>query len=297
VTINATGSTTGTPRTIGINGWGAGNAARYTFGDPWNALQNAFGDRMQLTAYWGIEIFGNTGTASALPYASGAAGDASLNVLGTRTAAPVLIVTGAAGQTGNLQEWGNSAGTVLTYINSSGAINLNGSTSGTVTIQPQATAGTYNFNLPTDAGNSGDVLISGGGGANAMTWENPSTGFTGNSRGTIAGGLTRYSPITGTINPVAGETAAYTRNLVWRSGTIKKLYVEVSGNPGAFNNVITIMKNGVATGVTVTLNGVTTGSDLTNTSTVAAGDEIGVRIVTAGGANSVYWSWAVEFSY
>lgn len=51
-----------------------------------------------------------------------------------------------------------------------GTLSFTGSTSGTVTIQPQATAGTYNFNLPTTAGSAGQVLTSQGGGASAMTW-------------------------------------------------------------------------------------------------------------------------------
>lgn len=56
-----------------------------------------------------------------------------------------------------------------------GKLALSGNTSGTITIQPQAAAGTYNFNLPTTAGSSGDFLISGGGGSTAMTWSNPFT--------------------------------------------------------------------------------------------------------------------------
>jgi energy-converting hydrogenase Eha subunit A len=54
-----------------------------------------------------------------------------------------------------------------------GEIRLLGDTSGTVTILPQTSAGTYNFNLPTTAGSSGDVLTSGGGGGSAMTWTAP----------------------------------------------------------------------------------------------------------------------------
>jgi hypothetical protein len=45
-----------------------------------------------------------------------------------------------------------------------------GSTSGKVTIQPQAPAGTYNFNLPTTAGTSGQALVSGDGSSTAMSW-------------------------------------------------------------------------------------------------------------------------------
>lgn len=45
-----------------------------------------------------------------------------------------------------------------------------GSSSGNITIRPQAAAGTYNFNFPTSAGSAGQVMTSQGGGATAMTW-------------------------------------------------------------------------------------------------------------------------------
>lgn len=60
--------------------------------------------------------------------------------------------------------------TVGVTSTTTGTLGLSGGTSGKVTIQPQAAAGTYNFNLPTTAGSAGQVLISGGGGASAMTW-------------------------------------------------------------------------------------------------------------------------------
>ncbi len=60
------------------------------------------------------------------------------------------------------------AGTTL------GSIALSGNTSGAVTIKPQAAAGTYNFNIPTLPGSSGEVLTSGGGGATPMTWTSAS---------------------------------------------------------------------------------------------------------------------------
>lgn len=51
-----------------------------------------------------------------------------------------------------------------------GTLGFVGTSSGTITIQPQASAGTYNFNLPTTAGSSGNVMTSAGGGSSAMTW-------------------------------------------------------------------------------------------------------------------------------
>jgi hypothetical protein len=51
-----------------------------------------------------------------------------------------------------------------------GTLTVSGNTSGTITIQPQAAAGTYNFNLPITAGTLGQPMLSGGGGAAAMSW-------------------------------------------------------------------------------------------------------------------------------
>jgi len=56
-----------------------------------------------------------------------------------------------------------------------GTIGLAGNTSGIVTIKPQAAAGTYNFNLPTTAGSSGQFLTSAGGVGSPMTWTTPSS--------------------------------------------------------------------------------------------------------------------------
>lgn len=47
-----------------------------------------------------------------------------------------------------------------------------GSSSGIITLQPQAAAGTYNWNWPITAGTSGYVLTSAGGGSSPMTWTN-----------------------------------------------------------------------------------------------------------------------------
>lgn len=56
-----------------------------------------------------------------------------------------------------------------------GSFTLEGNTSGVVTVQPQAAAGTYNFNLPTTAGTSGQFLTSGGGSSSPMTWTTSAT--------------------------------------------------------------------------------------------------------------------------
>lgn len=59
--------------------------------------------------------------------------------------------------------------TISGNITAATSLVLNGTTSGAVTVGVQASAGTYNFELPTTAGTSGQVLTSQGG-ASAMIW-------------------------------------------------------------------------------------------------------------------------------
>ena len=79
------------------------------------------------------------GTSNAAQQIVGADGSVSFV---TPTASTVgLIVKGAASQTANLQEWQNSAGTVLASIASSGYITVPGIVSGSQGIQSQASVG------------------------------------------------------------------------------------------------------------------------------------------------------------
>jgi hypothetical protein len=92
-----------------------------------------------------------------------------------------------------------NAGATFTYLNTgynatqvAHNFSATGATSGTVSILPQAAAGTYNFNLPTTAGTSTYVLTSAGGGSSPMTWTNPTSlganTLTGDVTGTNSGG-------------------------------------------------------------------------------------------------------------
>lgn len=80
--------------------------------------------------------------------------------------------SGALGASANLT-WVSPALTIGVAGSTTGQLKLTGSTSGTITIQGQAAAGTFNWNLPTGAGTSGDLLTSGGGTTNPMTWTTP----------------------------------------------------------------------------------------------------------------------------
>jgi hypothetical protein len=147
VHISATGSgrsdigSPNPPREIGITNWADGNGARFTFGDAWNALQNAYNYRMQITSYHGMEIVGNRRDNSGLAFVVGAATDPALSVIGTTLAAPVLAVTAPNLQTGNLQEW-KVNGTTLASVSSSGAINLKAGTAAAGGAPIKFTSGT-----------------------------------------------------------------------------------------------------------------------------------------------------------
>lgn len=79
----------------------------------------------------------------------------------------------ACGNNGSASALPSAARTIALGANgtAAGILKLRGSATGEVTLQPGGTgAGTYNFNLPTSAGSSGQPLLSGGGGSTAMSF-------------------------------------------------------------------------------------------------------------------------------
>jgi hypothetical protein len=158
--LSVTGSSTASPRTIGMSNFNTGTAAKFQFGDPLNSIQVSHGGRMSMQSYWGIEIYGGrqNGTTP-LGFTSGATTDASLLVGGTVVANPVLVAMGANGQTGDLQQWRNNAGTVLSYVNSAGVIGaseVNSFNTGTTTTAAA------NIRLTNNNGNGGGLALFGG---------------------------------------------------------------------------------------------------------------------------------------
>lgn len=148
----------------------------------------------------------------------------------------------------------------------------------------------------TTAGTSTQVLKSGGASADPAWTDGGTMMFTGNSGNAVVNNTTRYFPINGGVAGNATDSSAGTRNLVSRSGTLKNLYVILSGAIGSGKTgTVTVFKNGSSTSLAVTLN--TTGtsfSDTADTFTVVAGDEVGIQVTTTG---NVKFSWACDFTY
>jgi hypothetical protein len=123
LSVSATGSSTATPRILGITDLTTGTSARLQFGDYANNLQTRNGGRLQLNAYWGIDIRGNGQFVSAPSFTAGAATDPGVSIFNSQASAIGAVIRGAASQSANLQEWQNSAGTAIASISSAGQFN------------------------------------------------------------------------------------------------------------------------------------------------------------------------------
>jgi len=215
-----------------------------------------------------------TYSGTALPVANGGTGSVTSTGSGSVVLAntPTLITPNLGAATGvSINLTGN--------INSN-TISLSGITSGIITIQPQAIAGTYNFNLPVSAGTSGQVLTSQGGNTNAMTWSTVGSGTVTSVSATVPSFLSiTGSPITnsgtlaitysGTALPVAnGGTGSVTST---GSGS-----VVLANTPTLITPVL-----GSATGVSISLTGQYTSTVSTGTAPLVVSSSTNVANLNA----------------
>jgi hypothetical protein len=119
LSISTDGSSQATPRVGAFVNLSSGEAARFQFGDSSNAFQLGYGTRMQLYSYWGMELRGSRQTSEPA-FVAGDASDPGVSIINTVAAVQALVVKGASSQSANLQEWQNSAGTVLASISAAG---------------------------------------------------------------------------------------------------------------------------------------------------------------------------------
>jgi hypothetical protein len=169
-----------------------------------------------------------TYTQYALPVGTGSAGLSSLSVGATGT---ILKGTSAANPS-------FTATPVLGAVGTTGTLGLSGTTSGVVTIQPQSAAGTYNFNLPTSAGSSGQPLLSGGGAAAAMTFGTLSTSY---------GGTGQTSVIT---SPTATTYAGWDANKAMNAAALIPLCTSTATAAGTTTLVVGSNQCEIFTGTT-----------------------------------------------
>lgn len=171
-------------------------------------------------------------------------GTSSVNVLGVGASGTLLTGVAGADPAFSSTPTLGVTGSVL------GTLTFSGSSSGAVTVAPQAAAGTYNFNLPITAGTAGQPLLSGGGGASPMAFGTLSVP----GGGTGATSFTAYAVLCG------GTTSTGQLQSVASVGTTGQALL--SNGPGAlptFQDAATAIGQALSktddTNVTLTLGG------------------------------------------
>ncbi len=137
------------------------------------------------------------------------------NIIDSGLTASQAVVTDGSKQLASLGYATASTATTLAERDASGylaskGLTVDGSSSGTVSILPQAAAGTFNFNLPTSAGTAGQPLLSGGGGSNPHTYGTLGVGAggSGNTTFTAYSVLCAGTTSTGAFQNVSGLGSA-----------------------------------------------------------------------------------------
>jgi hypothetical protein len=149
--------------------------------------------------------------------------------------------------------------------------NLTGSSSGVITFQTQAVTGTYNFNLPTFSGTAGQVLTSGGGLTNPMTWVTPAA-------------LTISARI-GSSGYMLNSASAFTLTASGATSTISSTTLTVGGSvTGAFTIGMKLTGTGVSSGTYIIEFGTGTGG--TGTYTVNISQTVASTEITGTYVNS-----------
>lgn len=127
-----------------------------------------------------------------------------------------------------------------------------GATSGAVSILPQAAAGTYNFNLPTSAGTTGQPLLSGGGGAGAQTYGTLGIGGGGTGAASLTGSRCLQTNAGGTAIEVAAAVCGTGAGTVTGTGTAGLMPIWSTTTALGDSNAFPILvANEGATGTTV----------------------------------------------
>lgn len=133
-------------RQILFRGTAGGAGGRFRIGSDGGdiAWQGGGGQTLQMASYWGIQLIGNRGVGGAPGFVGGAANDPTVNVIGTRTTAPLLATTPPAAFTSNQQEWRSSAGAALSIVDASGNLGVGATAALTAKLQINAASTTGN---------------------------------------------------------------------------------------------------------------------------------------------------------
>lgn len=226
-------------------------------------------------------------TSTGSSFVNGHSGTSSTNVAAKFSAVNAnnnyaIVVPAGQGTVGI----GNSIPVALLTLGTagttSGSFSSAGSSSGVITFNPQAAAGTFNWNWPITSGSSGNLLASGGGGASPMTW------YTTTGSGTVVPLQTSPSFVTSVIGGSsfdAFNTVSTTLNIGGAATTFT-----LGGTPTTALTA-NIFANATATATTKTVNFATGGAAGSTTnvniaSVIGGTTALNSPIITIGGGTT-----------
>lgn len=123
--VDATGSSQGSPRVLGLVNLGTGTAAAFQFGDSSSRLFVANGSNMSLASYWGIDLYGaRLGVTPPINSGSGSYNTSIWDLSGSTVPLRLQANTGVT-KTSNYFEVRNASNTLITSIDSAGSISAN----------------------------------------------------------------------------------------------------------------------------------------------------------------------------
>lgn len=279
---------------------GAGNAVRLGIGSTSNVLRVVGG-----VPNWGtVNLASANAVSGNLTVANGGTGNSTHTIHGVLLGQGTSVISSLVGPEGTVLT-GQGASADPSFLStvalgkagtSQGSLSLSGSTSGTVSMLVQNAAGTYNFNLPTTAGTSGQPLLSGGGGATAMSFGTLGIGAGGTGQTTASAAFNALSPLT-----TKGDTLIYSttndRQAVpgdygmlvpdtnqtngWRSSDYKSF---MNGKPGKNYVQYADFETGVTTGWSLGTVGTLTNGLPTGTPTFGSGasGNLSISVVSSG---------------
>lgn len=105
--------------------------------------QGGGGYMLQMGSFWGMRFYGNQAAAGYPTFVAGSIADPTVNIIVTRTGSPGVAITASSGMTADQQQWRNSAGAVLSVVNSGGNFGIGVTTAGSskLRINSSATSG------------------------------------------------------------------------------------------------------------------------------------------------------------
>lgn len=161
--------------TVGIKNTGIGSRAGYYLGDTYPnfaSVKDSMVTFLGADASRDSSILNTTALKNLTVIGYNAKGYASNQVVLGNSDVTTTLLRGSVGIANTSPSALLTLGTAGTTL---GNFSSAGNTSGVITFNPQAAAGTYNWNWPTTEGTSGYLLTSAGGGSSPMTWTNPAT--------------------------------------------------------------------------------------------------------------------------